>query len=573
MNEQTPRNVFATAGLSTMADVLDRVEAEKTGNRRRDAVSAFSTAGKVLGIDWKDVKATPPALRDLLGRNCAAELELSDRRWANVCSLIRKAFEEFGGFQRIVTRRIPLSEAWVEVLALIPHDRKHWRQALSRIACFCSALQLPPDAVGRQVLLDFLDALREEELLKDPRAKLKHTIACWNMCRKNVSGWPDIKLSSPFESARYSLSATDFPATFQADIDAWQQRCLNPDLFDANAAPRALKPVTVEGHINQVLRFASALVIEQLATTEEIIGFGSLFDDMTRYKAGLRFFLERNDGEVTSGTAQIAATLRAVGRHHVKVPQDIQTELDRLSAALRMPRSQTLTSTNRERLRQFDDPSNIRKILHYPGQEAIRAQAILHPHRRARAMERAVTAAILLTTCMRGKNIRTLEISDFQWVDGHCYLSIPGDRVKNEADLDFEIPQERAELVERHVRDFRPAIPGSDGPYLFPATDGGPKAHNTLFGNLMSNILKRTGLTMNPHLFRHMIAKIVVEQDPGMALAMSRHLGHKQINTTMQHYLGTEGREVSRRIDEIINDQTPPKARKARRRKARRRKV
>jgi len=41
----------------------------------------------------------------------------------------------------------------------------------------------------------------------------------------------------------------------------------------------------------------------------------------------------------------------------------------------------------------------------------------------------------------------------------------------------------------------------------------------------------------------------------------------------MQHYLGTEGREVSRRIDEIINDQTPPKAPKARRRKARRRKV
>lgn len=573
MNEQTPRNVFATAGLSTMADVLDRVEAEKTGNRRRDAVSAFSTARRVLGIDWKDVKATPPALRNLLGRNCAAELGLSDRRWANICSLIRKAFEEFGGFQQLVIKRIPQSEAWVKVLALIPDDKKHWRQALNRIACFCSALQLPPDAVGRQVLLDFLDALREEELVKDPRSKLKHTIACWNMCRKNVPGWPDIKLSSPFESTRYSLSATDFPVTFQADIEAWQQRCLNPDLFDPNAAPRALKPVTIECQIKRVLRFASALVIERLATAEELSGFGSLFDDMTRYKAGLRFFLERNDGEVTPGTAQIAATLCAVARHHVRVPRDVQTELDRLSAALRMPRSQTLTQRNRERLKQFDDPSNVRKILHYPGQEAIRAQAILHPHRRARAMERAVAAALLVATCMRGKNIRTLKINDFQWVDGRCYLSISGDRVKNGADLDFEIPQESAELVARHIRDFRPAFPGSGGPYLFPATDGGPKGHNTLFSNLMTSIRKRTGLIMNPHLFRHMMAKIVVERDPGMALAMSRHLGHKRVCTTMQHYLGTEGREVSRRIDDIINDPTPPKAPKARRRKARRRKV
>ena len=218
-----------------------------------------------------------------------------------------------------------------------------------------------------------------------------------------------------------------------------------------------------------------------------------------------------------------------------------------------------MTSRNRERLKQFDDPSNIRKILRYPGQEATRAQAIHHPHRRAKAMERAVAAALLLSTCMRARNIRLLEISDFQWVDGHCYLSVSADRVKNDANLDFEIPQESAELIERHIHDFRPALPGSDGPYLFPATDGGPKGHNTLFGNLIPSIRKRTGLIMNPHLFRHMMAKIVVERDPGMALAMSRHLGHKRINTTMQHYLGTEGRAVSRRIDEIISERTVAK--------------
>ena len=45
---------------------------------------------------------------------------------------------------------------------------------------------------------------------------------------------------------------------------------------------------------------------------------------------------------------------------------------------------------------------------------------------------------------------------------------------------------------------------------------------------------------MNPHLFRHAIAKIAVEADPGAYLAVSRVLGHTTLDTTMGHYLGTE---------------------------------
>ena len=57
---------------------------------------------------------------------------------------------------------------------------------------------------------------------------------------------------------------------------------------------------------------------------------------------------------------------------------------------------------------------------------------------------------------------------------------------------------------------------------------------------------------MNPHLFRHATAKIVIERDPGLAFVLSRHLGHKTINMTMQAYLGTEGRAAARSIDRVI---------------------
>ena len=108
-----PRLVFSSTGPGSMADVLGRAEAEMTGTKRRDTVSGFSSAAKALGIDWRAVPATPTALRDLLNSRCAAELGLSDRRWSNICSLIRGAFDQFGTFQRSVTKRIPLTDAWV----------------------------------------------------------------------------------------------------------------------------------------------------------------------------------------------------------------------------------------------------------------------------------------------------------------------------------------------------------------------------------------------------------------------------------------------------------------------------
>jgi integrase len=63
---------------------------------------------------------------------------------------------------------------------------------------------------------------------------------------------------------------------------------------------------------------------------------------------------------------------------------------------------------------------------------------------------------------------------------------------------------------------------------------------------------ERAGLEMNPHLFRHAIAKIAVEADPGAYLAVSRVLGHSTLDTTMAHYLGTEGKAASRHLDRLL---------------------
>ena len=102
--------------------------------------------------------------------------------------------------------------------------------------------------------------------------------------------------------------------------------------------------------------------------------------------------------------------------------------------------------------------------------------------------------------------------------------------------------------------DHRPPLPGSDGPYLFPGETGGPKSDNAMRDAVSRPLKKHCGLVATPHLFRHVLAKIVMERDPAMAVAVSRHLGHRSMSTTLGSYLGTETAAASRTLNRMLQE-------------------
>jgi integrase len=57
---------------------------------------------------------------------------------------------------------------------------------------------------------------------------------------------------------------------------------------------------------------------------------------------------------------------------------------------------------------------------------------------------------------------------------------------------------------------------------------------------------------MNPHLFRHAIARIVTDADPGAYLPVSRVLDHTTLDTTMAHYLGAGTKASGRYVDRLL---------------------
>ena len=57
---------------------------------------------------------------------------------------------------------------------------------------------------------------------------------------------------------------------------------------------------------------------------------------------------------------------------------------------------------------------------------------------------------------------------------------------------------------------------------------------------------------MNPHLFRHAVAKIYLDAQPGNYGVVQRTLGHLSMNTTKIYYSGCETAAAVRHFDHTI---------------------
>ena len=185
--------------------------------------------------------------------------------------------------------------------------------------------------VSRADLDDYRDAIVNDRLRRDPEKSWDPLVWVWNWCLHNVSGWPPIIVERPTKRVIYLLPWSAVPAVVQRGRDRFLLRLSGQDLSE-DGPPRPASSATLQKRSYQLRFAASALVYRGVAAD----AIGSIADllSLERYQEILRFFLDRGDDRSPHQAAEMAAFLKGVARHWVKVDEPTLEKMKRIVSRL-----------------------------------------------------------------------------------------------------------------------------------------------------------------------------------------------------------------------------------------------
>jgi integrase len=336
---------------------------------------------------------------------------------------------------------------------------------------------------------------------------------------------------------------------------------------------KSLSPVTIDLRRTQIIQYVSALVkagysIESLRSIDDITQ-GRLIT------AAMDFFYHRADAKMAVQIQFIAIAVRGLLYHHLsgqlrsKIRRDKEAKIPTANAivdprisllddiiAQSRPTDRGLRTKNKRCLNQFDDPRNVKALLHLPSQLLKEANKV-GLEDGARLAETALAIELLLMCPIRIGNLVGLDL-DRHFIKSKpgkkavIHIVIPRDEVKNDREIEFKLPEHVARMQEKHVEKWRPLRPGSKGTFLFPAGDGGPRSYKLLARTITGIVHRYTGLTVTPHQFRHIAGKLYLEANPNGHEIVRQVLGHASIDTTTKNYTGIDQVKAGKTFDKAV---------------------
>ena len=172
------------------------------------------------------------------------------------------------------------------------------------------------------------------------------------------------------------------------------------------------------------------------------------------------------------------------------------------------------------------------------------------------AAQTAVAIEILLMAPIRISNLTGLRLGQHVLLnpadDQQVTLVVSEEETKNGVSLEFPLPPESGRLIRCYIERFLPRLGPHGTDYLFPGRAKGAKQTQALSRQVTHAIRRATGHTVNPHLMRHLGAKLYLDANPGGYEAMRRVLAHKSIDTTTNFYVGFETAAAAKHFDDSL---------------------
>lgn len=519
---------------------------------RRELRSAINTFAKVCNRTPTDIIADPAVIRGLSQRAPWQVAGLKKSTWANVLSRLTKAMA-IGGIKVYRQRRNYKPDAsWQALLA--PMSRRD-RDELHRFAGWCSVLSIAPQAVTPETFECFLAYLEEQMIQRDPRERAHVARRAWNRTLADQPGSPFSFIPPPEPAASHALAWVAFPASLQAEIEAYRQKVSSKDLFDEGHKP--IKPVTLRNYLNRLRVYLTCLVRSGIPVEH----FGSLAHvvDPELVKRGLELRLGKKElgSRERLDLHSIMIALLSVAKF-VAVDEAHLRTLHRYERKVRH-RPQGLSQKNKDRLAPMLNANVKRRLIGLPRAIAHEMRKVSKPTiRQAQRMQMAVLLDVLLHVPLRIQSAADLDLDKnilppAGGQPGSWWISIAAEDVKNEVAIEASLGEASSHLLDWYVKVFRPVLmKQAPATALFVNQNGQAKGARSLSKQFAQFIYREVGLTVHAHLMRHFAAHIYLAANPGCYETVRRMLGHKSLATTVNSYAGTETDISFARYDALL---------------------
>jgi integrase len=189
-----------------------------------------------------------------------------------------------------------------------------------------------------------------------------------------------------------------------------------------------------------------------------------------------------------------------------------------------------------------------------------RANRRFAPARSAVTAQLATAIAILSVAPVRLANLTAIRLGinliKPAGPDTNYWLVFPDYDVKNRVRLEYPLERWVTDLIDEYVFEDRPALlRGRNEDWLFPGQKGGHKGKIAFSGQITDRIYAATGLRITVHQFRHAAGALILRHRPGEYELVRRFLGHRNVQTTINAYIGLENIQASEIFSRIVMEQ------------------
>jgi hypothetical protein len=447
----------------------------------------------------------------------------------------------------------PLSPAWDPLRAAVKDNLVRCR--LSSFMRYCSANNISPAEVDEGAVDSFVNY--RSRCGKPANDAFRRLLArAWNANVGSIPRWPARRLVVPPVKAAVDVEWNAFPQHLRQDIDRYLEGLTKIRRSRTGQRIRPLKPSTIRTRRAE-LQAATRMAVKTGVPIGKLDSLSALLAPEVAEKI-LDAYWKKNGENPKLFTIDLACKFLAIAKE-TKCLDDADCErLDEMRRDLEDLRQGGLTDKNIAFLRQVLSPGVWGRVVKLPF--AMMAEAGRHRHAPVRAAviaEVAVAIAIESVAPVRIANLTATRLDTNLIKPGgpnsNYWLVFPDYDVKNRIKLNYSLSEGVTRLIDEYVQDFRPTLlRGRNEDFLFPGQRQGSKDEVSFSGQITKRIYKATGLRMTVHQFRHAAGALILKLRPGEYELVRQLLGHRNVQTTINSYVGLETIHASEIFSKIV---------------------